>query len=151
MFNLEVDGEHVYYVAESGVLVHNNGNKYALDEALENGEISETTAQRMGIERHPRHHGFPQEHRPFFEDRGIEIDNYTFELPGAEHQAIHGGGDWNLGREAWDDEWNQQIMDRIDIAEGIEGRQLTPNELLEILDDQLDWAKIPDNPIPFKP
>ena len=29
VYNLEVDGEHVYFVGESGVLVHNNGEFYA--------------------------------------------------------------------------------------------------------------------------
>jgi hypothetical protein len=28
VYNLEVDGEHVYFVGESGVLVHNNGEEY---------------------------------------------------------------------------------------------------------------------------
>ena len=43
------------------------------------------------------------------------------------------------------------MMRRIKIAEGIEGRQLNPDELLDILDQQLNWAQIPNNPIPFKP
>ncbi|MEJ7593128.1 MAG: polymorphic toxin-type HINT domain-containing protein [Planctomycetaceae bacterium] len=31
VFNLEVDGEHVYYVSDAGVLVHNAGRSYSLD------------------------------------------------------------------------------------------------------------------------
>jgi hypothetical protein len=30
VYNLEVDGEHVYFVGESGVLVHNNGETYRM-------------------------------------------------------------------------------------------------------------------------
>lgn len=148
VFNLEVDGEHVYYVAENGVLVHNNESYITEQEAIQSG-LAHDANDRGGV-RDPRHHGFPQEHRAFFEDRGIEIDDYTFQIPSAEHEALHGGGDWRLGREAWDDELNRQIMKRIEITEGIEGRQLTPDELLDILDQQLDWAQIPNNPIPFK-
>jgi hypothetical protein len=34
VYNLEVDGEHVYFVGESGVLVHNAGSKYSWQENL---------------------------------------------------------------------------------------------------------------------
>lgn len=47
VYNLEVDGEHVYYVGESGVLVHNNGEFYA-GQKLYRGVPAGTERGRLG-------------------------------------------------------------------------------------------------------
>ena len=48
-----------------------------------------------------------------FEKHGIDIDEFAVDLEQATHEAIHGGGDWRLGRAAWEGEWNQQILLRL--------------------------------------
>ncbi|MBK9974765.1 MAG: DUF2380 domain-containing protein [Planctomycetes bacterium] len=68
--------------------------------------------------RTPRHHLFPQEHRTWFEARGVKIDRYTFEMIGwGEHSAIHSA--------RFNARWNEFIS-------GEAGR-LTPYSAREIL------------------
>jgi hypothetical protein len=75
-------------------------------------KVTNTTG--AGAARAPRHHVLPQEHREFFEQRGftgdLDIDNFTVELDAAQHQAQHGGGNWQMGRK-WDGEWNRLVME----------------------------------------
>jgi hypothetical protein len=74
----------------------------------------------------------PQEHIDFFQQRGFagrDIDNFTLELDEAVHQAIHGGGDWRMGRQ-WAGEWNRAIMDHLRAAEARLGRELTRDEVI---------------------
>ena len=75
-----------------------------------------------GVARPPRHHVLPQEHRAFFEERGftgdLDIDNFTVELETAHHQAQHGGGNWQMGRE-WPGAWNQLVMDKLRVAQAM--------------------------------
>jgi hypothetical protein len=100
------------------------------------GMINETTPYRAGVSRRPRHHPLPQERRRFFEERGfvgdLDIDRFTIELEESVHQAIHGGGDWRLGRE-WGEEWNKAIMERLLQAEAELQRQMSVDEILEEL------------------
>ncbi len=42
------------------------------------------------------------------------VDRYTVQLEQSTHEAIHGGGNWRLGR-AWEGEWNNQMMQRVNI------------------------------------
>ena len=148
VFNLEVDGEHVYYVAARGVLVHNSC--VTEQEAIESG-LAHDANDRSEV-RDPRHHGFPNEFENadgFFSQRGIDIDEYTVELSESDHQAIHGGGDWRLGRE-WEGEWNRHIKSTIDEFELQENRQATPLELEGILIRELNRYGIEPNFVPYK-
>jgi hypothetical protein len=62
----------------------------------------------------------------------MSIDPFCVELEVAEHQALHGGGNWRLGR-MWPGEWNQMIMRTLRDAEARAGRMLTQNEILDIV------------------
>ena len=122
VYNLEVHAEHVYFVGEDGVLVHNAYNKAAdvsvsgnlRTETLQNGtkrfyfkQNGQWTRVKgaSGARNNPRHHLFAQEFRSKFEELGIaNIDDYTIELSNAIHGRLHAGprrgGAWN---QAWDD------------------------------------------------
>jgi hypothetical protein len=65
-------------------------------------------------------------------------------LEEAIHQAIHGGGDWRLGR-TWPGEWNQMIMKALQRAETRAGRMLTRNEVLDIVAERMKFYDIPMN------
>jgi len=62
VFNFEVEGDHTYFVGDDGVWVHN----------------------ACGPGAHG-HHVFPQTYRPWFEGRGIDIDEYIVDLPSDVH------------------------------------------------------------------
>lgn len=99
----------------------------------------------------PQHHVLPDEFREWFEKRGftgaMRIDQFCVELEVAHHQAIHGGGNWRLGR-LWPDEWNQLIMRALSTAEREAGRMLTRNEILDIVADAMRRNSIPMNFVP---
>lgn len=70
-----------------------------------------------------QHHVFPQEHRAWFESRGVDIDEYCVVTTEVEHQAQHGGGSHKLARQlAMDEpsiEWNAAMMERLRNAEAL--------------------------------
>ena len=96
--------------------------------------VRETSRRGAGVARPARHHVLPQEHRAWFEERGFtgerDIDNFTIELDEAIHQALHGGGNWRLGR-TWEKEWNQRVMSELMRHEARLKRQLRPKEILK--------------------
>jgi hypothetical protein len=106
---------------------------HALGEGPEVAGIRETSQRGAGMTRPVRHHVLPQEHRKWFEERGfagkLDIDSFTVELDEAAHQALHGGGDWRLGR-TWPGEWNRIVMGELIRKERFQGRKLTPAEIL---------------------
>ncbi len=86
-----------------------------------NRSVQERNAQGAGLFNLDKHHVFPQEKRAWFETRGMkgkdDIDNFTVKLQKAEHQAQHGGGDWQLARKEWTEEYNRLAMKRLHDAE----------------------------------
>jgi hypothetical protein len=110
------------------------------------------TRQEIGLVRKPRHHVYPQEHRTWFEARGFtgsqNIDRFTVEMEEAEHQAIHGGGNWRLGR-TWPGEWNRMIMAELENAETTKGSQLTFREIWTIVTRQMRVYGISQNFVPY--
>lgn len=103
-----------------------------LGEGPETEAVRETTRRRAGMAERPQHHIFPREHRRFFEQRGFDdIDDFCVELEEAHHQALHGGGDWRLGR-TWPGEWNRRIMAELTEAERFMGRPLVRDEIVTI-------------------
>ncbi|MBK8943602.1 MAG: DUF2380 domain-containing protein [Polyangiaceae bacterium] len=68
----------------------------------------------------------PQQHRTWFETRGVDIDQYTLRLTEGDHSALHFGGGPGKGG-GW---WNEQMMERLFQAESRAGRQLTFREIL---------------------
>jgi hypothetical protein len=99
-----------------------------------------------GMSEHPKHRVMPKEHRAWFEQRGfksdMDIDSFCVRLEKAHHEAIHGGGNWCLGR-TWPGEWNRMIMETLLDAEA--GRMLTRNEILKNVAKRMRDYRIPMN------
>jgi len=103
-----------------------------LGEGPESDAMQEADRRRGGMASRPQHHIFPREYRRDFVQRGFnDIDDFCVELEEASHQALHGGGDWRLGR-TWPNEWNQRIMREIAEAESYMGRAATRDEIIAI-------------------
>jgi hypothetical protein len=92
------------------------GVRDALGDGPEVRGMRVTGRAGAGMVEPPQHHVLPREHRKWFEQRGftreMSIDQFCVKLEQAHHEAIHGGGNWRLGR-TWPEEWNQMIMDFI--------------------------------------
>lgn len=104
---------------------------------------------RAGIKRPPKHHVFPQEleeKEKFFSKRGFtgdhHIDNYTVELEQARHEAVHGGGDYKLGRTTGF-EWNTKVRTVLEEEEAKRGRMLKRDEIIKIVEGLMKKYKIP--------
>jgi hypothetical protein len=127
------------------------GVREALGDGPEVGAMHETGKAGAGMAEPPRHHVMPKEFREWFEKRGftgeMDIDEFCVELEQAHHEAIHGGGNWRLGR-TWPDEWNQMIMSVLRQAESKAGQMLTPNAILKLVAREMRRYKIPMNFVP---
>ena len=119
-------------------VTHTLGRIGAQGESAEAVAIRAVGRRPAGVVRRPRHHLLPREHRKWFEERGFvgehDIDNYTVELAEAKHQAIHGGGNWRLGR-TWPGNWNRRIMEDLRKQEERFKRKLTREEVLFVVKD----------------
>jgi RHS repeat-associated protein len=120
-----------------------SARRMAIQEALENGEINITSAQRAGVARSPQHHIFPQEERAWFLERGIDVDQYTVTLDQGTHEALHYGGGPQKGG-GW---WNETIMGRLIEREAALGRQLSTQEIREVGTYMMKRAKIDNLPV----
>jgi hypothetical protein len=128
-----------------------------LREAL--GDGPEVRAMRVtgktgaGMARPPRHHVMPEEFREWFERRGftgeMDINEFCVELEQAHHEAIHGGGNWKLGR-TWPGEWNRMLMEALYEAETEAGQTLTRNGILRIVAKSMRRYRIPMKFIPWR-
>lgn len=74
----------------------------------------------------------------------MDIDQFCVDLELAHHQAVHGGGNWRLGR-TWPGEWNRKIMGALRDAETAAGRMLTRREILDIVARYMKEYGIPIN------
>jgi hypothetical protein len=124
------------------------GVRDALGDAPEVRAMRVTGKTGAGMADPPRHHVMPKEFREWFEKRGftgkMRIDWFCVTLQQPHHQAIHGGGNWKLGRK-WRGEWNQMIMKVLRDAEVDAGRMLTRNEILKIVAGYMKLYDIPMN------
>jgi hypothetical protein len=124
------------------------GVRDALGDAPEVRAMRVTGKTGAGMAEPPRHHVMPKEFREWFEKRGftgkMRIDWFCVTLQQAHHQAIHGGGNWKLGRK-WPGEWNQMLMDALLKSEAKAGRMLARNTILEIVAEQMMKYRIPMN------
>jgi RHS repeat-associated protein len=141
-------------VANIATAIHQmNGLKDHLGEGPEVDAMHETGKSGAGMSEPPKHHVMPQEERAWFQKRGfkdeLDIDNFTVQLSEAEHQAIHGGGSWRLGR-SWTGEWNRRIMTRLNTAESALGRNLKSDEVFKIVLEEMDSYGIPANFVPYR-
>ncbi|WP_341870969.1 DUF2380 domain-containing protein [Corallococcus llansteffanensis] len=122
------------------------GVRDALGDSPEVRGMHETGRAGAGMSDAPKHHVFPDEHRAWFEKRGftgdMDIDQFCVRLEQAHHEAIHGGGNWKLGR-MWPGEWNRMIMRTLGDAETKVGRMLTRNEVLDIVAERMRFYAIP--------
>jgi hypothetical protein len=129
------------------------GVRDALGDGPEVRAMHETGKAGAGMADSPRHHVLPDEHRAWFEKRGFtgdtDIDQFCVRLEAAHHQAIHGGGNWRLGR-TWPDEWNRMIMAALGDAEKLAGRMLTRNEILSVAARNMKRYSIPMNFVPWR-
>jgi hypothetical protein len=120
----------------------------ALGEGPEVRGMHVTGKAGAGMAEPPEHHVLPREFREWFEKRGftgaMSIDQFCVRLERASHEAIHGGGNWKLGR-TWPGEWNQMIMKALRDTESRLGRLLTRNEVLDIVAERMKVYKIPMN------
>ncbi|WP_254360576.1 DUF2380 domain-containing protein [Corallococcus exiguus] len=123
-----------------------NGVREALGDSPEVRAMHETGRAGAGMSSAPKHHVLPQEHREWFEKRGftgeMSIDQFCVRLEQSHHEAIHGGGDWKLGR-TWTGEWNQLIMRLLKNSERATGRPLTRNEILNTVAENMRLYRIP--------
>ncbi|HEX8436846.1 DUF2380 domain-containing protein [Archangium sp.] len=129
------------------------GVREALGDSPEVRAMRVTGKAGAGMARPPRHHVMPKEFREWFERRGftgeMDINEFCVELEEAHHQAIHGGGNWKLGR-TWPGEWNRMIMEVLGRAESRLGRMLTRNEVLKIVAERMKTYYTPMNFIPWR-
>jgi hypothetical protein len=129
------------------------GVREALGDSPEVRGMRVTGRAGAGMAEPPRHHVLPQEHRQWFEQRGftgeMSIDQFCVRMERAGHEAIHGGGDWRLGR-TWPGEWNQMIMRSLYKAEARAGRMLTQNEVLDIVAKHMRDAQLPIHFTPWR-
>jgi hypothetical protein len=129
------------------------GVREALGDGPEVRGMRVTDRAGAGMARSPRHHVMPEEFREWFVRRGftgeMDINKFCVRLEQAHHQAIHGGGNWKLGR-TWPGEWNRMIMEALDEAEAEAGRMLTRSEILKVVAGYMKEYRIPMNFIPWR-
>ncbi|WP_323390089.1 DUF2380 domain-containing protein [Myxococcus qinghaiensis] len=122
------------------------GVRDALGDSPEVRGMRVTGKAGAGMSDAPKHHVLPKEHREWFEQRGfkgdMDIDQLCVRLEQAHHEAIHGGGNWKLGR-VWPGEWNRLVMEILFKAEMKAGRMLTRNEILKEVGMRMRDYRIP--------
>ncbi|MCP3164716.1 DUF2380 domain-containing protein [Myxococcus qinghaiensis] len=124
------------------------GVREALGDSPEVRGMHETGKAGAGMSEAPKHHVLPREHRKWFEQRGftgaMDIDQFCVRMEKSHHEAVHGGGDWRLGR-AWPGEWNQLLMRELLKAEARAGRKLTRDAILKLVAKHMKDYKLPMN------
>jgi hypothetical protein len=129
------------------------GVRDALGDGPEVRGMHQTGRTGAGMAEPPQHHVLPREFREWFEKRGftgdMSIDQFCVKMERASHEAIHGGGDWGLGRK-WPGEWNQMIMEALQKAETRAGRILKPSEILKVVAGYMKEYNIPMNFTPWR-
>ncbi|REG15403.1 hypothetical protein ATI61_12529 [Archangium gephyra] len=130
-----------------------SGVREALGDSPEVRGMRVTGKTGAGMAEPPRHHVMPKEFREWFEKRGftgeMDINKFCVKLEQAHHQAIHGGGNWKLGR-TWPGEWNRMIMEALYEAEAEAGQMLTRNEVLNVVAGYMKEYSIPMKFIPWR-
>jgi hypothetical protein len=129
------------------------GVRHALGDGPEVRGMRVTDRAGAGMAESPQHHVLPREQREWFEKRGftgeMSIDQFCVKMERASHEAIHGGGDWRLGR-TWAGEWNRMIMEALHEAEAEAGRMLTRNEILKLVAKRMKDYGLPMNFTPWR-
>jgi hypothetical protein len=122
------------------------GVREALGDGPEVRGMRVTDRAGAGMAEPPEHHVLPREFREWFEQRGftgeMSIDKFCVRMERASHEAIHGGGNWQMGR-MWPGEWNRMLMNELQKAETKAGRMLTRNAILNIVAKRMKDYSIP--------
>jgi hypothetical protein len=122
------------------------GVRAALGDGPEVRGMRVTDKAGAGMAEPPEHHVLPREFREWFEQRGftgeMSIDKFCVRMERASHEAIHGGGNWQMGR-MWPGEWNRMLMNELQKAETKAGRMLTRNAILNIVAKRMKDYSIP--------
>ena len=130
-----------------------SGVRDALGDGPEIGAMRQTGRVGAGMTDPPRHHVLPREFHEWFEQRGftgeMSIDQFCVRMERASHEAIHGGGDWRLGR-TWPGEWNRMLMSALRKAETETGRMLTRDEILNLVAKRMKDYNLPMNFTPWR-
>jgi hypothetical protein len=130
-----------------------HGVRDALGDGPEVRGMRVTGRAGAGMAEPPRHHVLPREFREWFEQRGftgeMSIDQFCVRMELAGHEAIHGGGNWHMGRK-WPGEWNRMVMKALRDAETGAGRMLTRNEVLDIVARVMKRYNLPTNFISWR-
>jgi hypothetical protein len=94
-------------------------------------------AVQAGVQQSPQHHVFPQQHRDWFADRGVNVDDFCITLPQDHHEAVHAkppkGAKGKDAEDAKQWEWNAAVMTALQGAEKARGRKLTLKDMLAIV------------------
>jgi hypothetical protein len=129
------------------------GVRDALGDGPEVRAMHQTGRAGAGMTEPPRHHVLPREFREWFEKRGftdeMSIDQFCLKMEQAGHEAIHGGGNWQMGRK-WPGEWNRMIMKSLRDAETRAGRMLTRDEILSLVAKVMKQYNLPMNFTPWR-
>ena len=129
------------------------GVRDALGDSPEVRGMRVTGKAGAGMAEPPQHHILPREFREWFEKRGftgeMSIDQFCVRMEQAKHEAIHGGGDWRLGR-TWPGEWNRMLMKALHDAEIDAGRMLSRDEILRLVAKNMRDYRIPVNFTPWR-
>jgi hypothetical protein len=129
------------------------GVRDALGDGPEVRGMRVTGRAGAGMNEPPHHHVLPREFREWFEQRGftgeMSIDQFCVEMEQASHEAIHGGGNWRLGR-MWAGEWNRMIMRVLRGAEMAAGRMLTRSEILNVVAANMKEYGVPVKFTPWR-
>ncbi|MFP2929293.1 DUF2380 domain-containing protein [Pyxidicoccus sp. 3LG] len=148
---VRIHGGQVMMAQANGELPE--GLRDALGDSPEVRGMKVTDRAGAGMSEHPKHHVLPQEHREWFEKRGftgdMDINQFCVRLERAHHEAIHGGGNWRLGR-MWPGEWNRMIMEALHTTETDVGRMLTRNEVLKVIAGYMKQYDIRMNFVPWR-
>jgi hypothetical protein len=140
------------------MMAHSNqdlpqGVRDALGDGPEVRGMRVTGKAGAGMAEPPQHHILSREFREWFEKRGftgeMSIDQFCVRMEQAKHEAIHGGGNWRLGR-TWPGEWNRMLMKALHDAEIDAGRMLTRGEILRLVAKNMRDYRIPVNFTPWR-
>ncbi len=122
VFNLEVEREHVYYVGEGRLLVH-NGCFNSFDDLVAGGKVGNVKGGVVDGVPVDGHHLLPQGNGLRARFEGIEgvgnVDDWKVLLPTPFHQKIHRDG-WNKDWESWFDGFGKKTPTMSDLKQQLD-------------------------------
>lgn len=103
----------------------------------EAGAVHVGNAVQAGVQQSPQHHVFPQQHRAWFLERGVNVDDYCITMPKDHHEAVHAkppsGAKGKEADEAREWEWNAAVMKVLKQAESKRKQKLSAKDMLVLV------------------